>query len=136
MKESLKVNCSKNISLFQVALGDKDKEDIIYWDSEQTEGSSLNRKTSRCLPVRQVPLDSLVFGKKEIARVDFLKMDVEGSERSPILGARETISKFKPKLSICTYHLKDDSVVLPKVIKKINPNYKIEIGKRKLYARV
>lgn len=80
-------------------------------------------------------LDSLAFEKKQISRVGFLKMDIEGSERNALQRARETISKFKPKLSICTYHLKDDPHVIPKIIKKISPNYKIEIGREKLYAR-
>jgi len=51
----------------------------------------------------------------------------------PILA---TPFKYKPKLAICTYHLKDDPVVLREIIKSIDPNYKIEMGRKKLYAAV
>jgi hypothetical protein len=63
-------------------------------------------------------------------------MDIEGNERKAVLGAKEAIYKFKPKLSICTYHLKDDPIIIRDIIKNIDPNYKIWFGKRKLYARI
>jgi FkbM family methyltransferase len=136
LQESLKVNCMKNISLLEVALGGENREETIYLDSEEPGGSSIGKETSHPLQIRQVTLDSLVFEKKEIPRVDFLKMDIEGSERNAILGARETIFKFKPRLSISTYHLKDDPIILQNIIKSIDPNYKIEMGRKKLYAKV
>jgi FkbM family methyltransferase len=136
MEESLRINSSKNISILEVALGSDDKEDVIYLDCERPTNSGLNTKSSQSLPIWQVKLDSLIFEKKQIPRLDFLKMDIEGSERAALLGCRETIFKFRPKLSICTYHLKDDPVVLGNIIKNINPHYKIQLGKKKLYARV
>jgi FkbM family methyltransferase len=136
LEESVRINASKNISILEVALGSDDKEDMIYLDCEHPMNSGLNLKSSQSLPAWQVKLDSLVFEKKWIPRVDFLKMDIEGNERHALLGARETIFKFKPKLSICTYHLKDDVTVLPNIIRNINPNYKIQFGKKKLYARI
>lgn len=42
--------------------------------------------------------------ENNIERVDFIKIDVEGSEKEVIEGARETIKKFKPKLAISAYH--------------------------------
>ncbi len=136
MEESLRINSSKNISICEVALGSNDKEDKIYLDCERPTDSGLNIKRSQSLPVWQVKLDSLIFEKKQIPRLDFLKMDIEGSERAALLGGREAIYKFRPKLSICTYHLKDDPVVLPNIIKNIHPNYKVQLGKKKLYARI
>ena len=55
-------------------------------------------------------------------------------ERDALMGARNVIFKFKPKLSVCTYHLPDDPIVLPKIIKKIRNDYTIEMKKGKLYA--
>jgi len=136
LQESSKVNSTKNVSLLEVAVGNENREETIYLDSENPMQSSLGKETSQPLQIKQATLDSLVFEKKEIPRVDFLKMDIEGSERNALMGAKETILKFKPKLSICTYHLKDDPLVLQNIIKSIDPNYKIEMGRRKLYARV
>ena len=68
--------------------------------------------------------------------VDFIKADIEGAERYMLMGARETLGKFAPKLSICTYHFPDDPEVLEKIILEANPNYKIEHRWKKLYAIV
>ena len=135
LEESLNINSLNNISILRVALGRENKEDIINLDRENPMNSGKLAKSSHSLAVRYVKLDSLVFDGK-IPKVDFLKMDIEGSERDALLGGREVIFKFKPKLSICTYHLKDDPIVLRDIIKNINPNYKIEMGRKKLYARI
>lgn len=70
-----------------------------------------------------------------IEKVDFIKADIEGAERLMLEGATETLKKFKPKLSICTYHLPDDVEVLSKIIKEANPKYEIYYGHKKLYAK-
>lgn len=55
---------------------------------------------------------------------DFIKMDIEGSEKEALKGSAETIKKYSPTLAICIYHLKDDFRTIPLLIKKINPAYK------------
>jgi FkbM family methyltransferase len=55
--------------------------------------------------------------------VDFIKMDIEGSERKAIEGAQKHIRNSTPYLSICVYHLPDDLSIIPKQIYDINPNY-------------
>jgi len=69
-----------------------------------------------------------------IHRIDFIKADIEGAERKLLAGARETLKKFKPRLSICTYHLPDDPQVLEELIKEIEPEYHIIQRRKKLFA--
>ena len=71
-----------------------------------------------------------------LERVDFIKADIEGAERLMLKGAQETLRRFAPKLSICTYHLPDDKEVLEALIKQANPHYVIEHRWQKLYAHV
>lgn len=85
--------------------------------------------------IRCVTLDDFVQ-QEGLARVDFIKADVEGSERALLKGARETLRRFSPKLAICTYHLPDDPEVLEKLIKDICPSYKVVQKRKKLYACV
>lgn len=53
-----------------------------------------------------------------------------------LIGATETLKKYAPKLSICTYHLADDKEILEKIILNANPNYIIKHQYKKLYAYV
>jgi len=138
LEESMKINLSENISLLELALGNED-ENITFFISKEDPSVCGKFETSASdtsSTVEQVKLDTLVFEKKMIEKVNFLKMDIEGSEREALAGAKETIFMFSPKLAICTYHLKDDPIVLSNIIRSINPKYKIHFGRKKLYARV
>jgi FkbM family methyltransferase len=85
--------------------------------------------------VQAVSLDSFVQ-KNNIPQVDFIKADIEGAERNMLVGAKLTLKEFAPKLSLCTYHLPDDSKVFKKLILEANPNYTIEERFSKMYAYV
>jgi hypothetical protein len=58
----------------------------------------------------------------------YLKMDIEGAEFEAIMGAAETIKKYKPKLAICLYHKPDDLWKLPKLIFELRDDYKFSLG--------
>lgn len=56
-------------------------------------------------PVRRI--DSLV-DEGIIERVDFIKMDVEGSELDALCGAEESLKRWRPRLAISIYHRPED----------------------------
>lgn len=62
--------------------------------------------------------------KNKIEKINFIKMDIEGAEEAAIIGAKNTIHKFHPKLAICVYHRPKDLLEIPKQILSINKNYK------------
>lgn len=85
--------------------------------------------------VRATTLD-LAVQELGLARVDFIKMDIEGSERYALEGARQTLRKFAPKLALCVYHLPDDRHVIPRLLREANPRYEIVFGVDQIYAMV
>ncbi|HOD16539.1 MAG TPA: FkbM family methyltransferase [Spirochaetota bacterium] len=56
--------------------------------------------------------------------VDFIKMDIEGSERYALAGAQQVLAKYGPRLAIAAYHTSEDSIVLPEIIQKARPSYR------------
>lgn len=57
--------------------------------------------------------------------VDFIKMDIEGAEYNGLLGAERIIKRDHPILAVCAYHKRDDLIRLPRLIRSLNPNYKL-----------
>jgi FkbM family methyltransferase len=69
-------------------------------------------------------IDAIVrrFG---LQRVDFIKMDIEGSEQQALRGAADTLARFKPKLAIAAYHKPDDPLGIPRQVHAANPGYRM-----------
>lgn len=68
--------------------------------------------------------------KNKLETVDFIKLDIEGFELAALLGAIQTIQKFKPRLQICLYHKKEDMVVIPRFLREklAEVNYSFFLG--------
>ena len=71
---------------------------------------------------RVIDIDTYV-NEKGLPQIDFIKMDIEGSEMSALQGAAKSIVKYKPKMAICTYHKLQDIWEIPLYIKKLRPDY-------------
>jgi FkbM family methyltransferase len=81
--------------------------------------------TTQKLPLTTI--DNLV-SELHLERVDFIKMDIEGAEPKALAGARETLAKFHPRLSVSAYHQPDHPVLIPKVVKSGWAGYQTECG--------
>jgi FkbM family methyltransferase len=78
-----------------------------------------------------------VFTKKKDVHIDFIKSDIEGYEANMLKGATRVLKEDCPKLAIRIYHNDGrDCDILPPLIRKINPEYKIIMRKKTLYAYV
>lgn len=89
---------------------------ILYTDGDGLSGK-IGNGNKTC---HSISIDDNLY-----KTIGFIKMDIEGAEREAIIGAKETILRDKPILAICAYHLQDDLLVLPQLIKSIYPNYKL-----------
>ncbi len=85
--------------------------------------------------VEAVRLDDFVE-QQGIAKVDFIKADIEGAERKMLAGATNIMKRFAPKLAICTYHLPDDPEVLESIILDAQPKYVVQQCGGRLFAHV
>lgn len=84
------------------------------------------------IQVRSVTIDQAIG---DVESVDFIKMDIEGSERHALRGAVETLRRFKPEIAICVYHRDDDPQVIPAIILAAQPTYEHQAGPSQHYFR-
>ena len=60
---------------------------------------------------------------KNLPRIDFIKLDIEGSELDTLKGAVLSITRWKPRLAISAYHMATDIFTIAQFLKKIRPDY-------------
>ncbi len=116
---------------------------IIYpkgiWSSETVLRMKLNpgatnsdsfvgrQDSSSSTEIPVTTLDSMVR-ELGLTRVDFIKMDIEGSERNALAGAANTIVRFHPRMVLSVYHLAGDPVAIPEAIRRIRTDYQRHCG--------
>ena len=76
---------------------------------------------SKIKEVSVISVDEVLVG----ASVDYIKYDVEGSEKEALLGSKNTIQKHSPKLLVSLYHRSEDLFALPELVKQINTDYSL-----------
>ena len=81
-----------------------------------------SRASKRGTPVPAMPLDRLIDEP-----VTFIKMDIEGSERQALHGAKKLIRTYKPRLAVCIYHRRWDVIILPLYVLWLVPDYRLTI---------
>ena len=104
----------------RLAVSDTDGEQIFIGEASPATRITENRTTGTSVTTTTIDTYCMERG---LARVDFIKMDIEGAEMMALRGACETIAKFKPKLAISAYHKWDDLREIPKLIKTIRTDY-------------
>ena len=72
-----------------------------------------------------IDLDTYVL-RKNLPRVDYIKLDIEGAELDMLHGAAKTISRWKPKMAVSAYHRPEDLWTLASYIKSIRPDYEFK----------
>ena len=68
-----------------------------------------------------------------LARVDFIKLDIEGSETHAIEGASSTLSSFAPRMVICIYHKPEDPVTVTHAVMRRQLAYSVDATPTQAY---
>lgn len=133
--ECLRRNYPKEIASGQVIVVPKgvwDKEDFLTLrvDPVNSAADSFVLQREGAVDLEKVPLttiDKLVTDLK-LERVDYIKFDIEGAEPKALAGAKATLAKYKPRLSVASYHQPDDPKVIPEIIRSARPDYQMACG--------
>jgi FkbM family methyltransferase len=60
----------------------------------------------------------------DVQCIDFIKMDIEGSELGALRGAESSLRRWRPKLAISLYHRPEDFFSIPTWIDSLNLGYR------------
>ncbi len=109
-----------------------DKEDLLtlYVPPGISTGDSFVFRREGDLPVDKMPVTTIdkLVAELRLERVDYIKMDIESAEQNALLGAQDTLRKFRPRMAIASYHRPDDPVRLPQIVRQAQPAYAVECG--------
>ena len=92
----------------------------LEFDASGNRNSNIS-SVGKTVEVRAISVDDIVEG----CATDYIKYDVEGSEREALLGSSGVIKKYSPSLLVSLYHRSEDIFELPMLVKMINADYKL-----------
>jgi FkbM family methyltransferase len=126
LKENIKINEIKNISIFNEAVSDISSKITLYQNEDEA-GHSKFIKTSNSVQVNAISIKEF-FDNENIENCNLLKLDCEGSEYEIIESLPENYLKKVDKI-IIEYHLADTKPELLEELKSklINLSYNISI---------
>lgn len=139
LKENVQFNphLEPQIELVEHPLWGKSGHELAF-DDEGPASRVSNSTTAQKFLTASV--DDIVE-RKSLPRIDFLKLDIEGSEVDALCGAEKTIRTYRPRLGVCLYHANEHFSEIPLMLKDMNPCYEFYVrhmtwglGETVLYA--
>jgi hypothetical protein len=93
--------------------------------SYRSGGAGSRKDPNGTLTAKFIDLDTYV-ARKNLPRVDYIKLDIEGAELDMLRGAAKTITRYKPKMAISAYHKRDDLWTLANYVKSLRSDYEFK----------
>lgn len=108
-----------NVSMIKKGLWDK--KGIVRFRSNYSGGACISENGN--VEIQVDSLDNVLNGR----RVSFIKMDIEKSEYRALIGAKNTIETYHPRLAICVYHKPEDIFQIPELLLRYYSEYKFAL---------
>ena len=108
----------------ETALSDKVGKTESIVSGSRGSGIEGRNKRAKVKEINLNTIDSILSGEG----IDYIKLDVEGFELETIRGAAETLTHFKPIVSVSLYHRTGDILLLPMLLSEM-------LGECKMYLR-
>jgi hypothetical protein len=123
----------KRVTVVEHPVSDKSDLKVYYQDfgpASHISGEPFDAQTGE---TTTLSIDDFV-DRYKVEKVDFIKMDIEGSEPGALKGAEKTIRKFRPVLAVAIYHSMDDLGDIPAWIASLNLPCEYYLGHYTIHA--
>ncbi|WP_027388961.1 FkbM family methyltransferase [Chrysiogenes arsenatis] len=103
-------------------------EEILHFKESGTSSRVVSSGiTGNVREVSATSLDTYIV-QQRIAKVDFLKLDIEGAELMALQGAANMIQQDRPQMAISIYHLKEHLFEIPLYLNSLCSDYIFRLG--------
>jgi FkbM family methyltransferase len=109
---------------------------LVHQNSACNRIAEMHENRLPCLETVQTTSLDIFVKEKNILKIDFIKVDIQGGERNMLKGSENILRQCAPRLVIATDHRPDDPTALKKIILDANPQYKIVQLRTVLFASV
>ena len=118
------------VIVYPKGVWDKDDWLTLHVDPTNSAADSFLIERQGTKALEKMPLTTIdqLVAELKLERVDFIKMDIEGAEPNALVGGRQTIARFKPRMALSVYHAPDHPVTVPEKARQAWPGYRIECG--------
>jgi len=118
------------VIVYPKGVWDKDEIMPLQVDPNNSAADSFIIHREGAMQVRGIPLTTIdkLVAELKLDRVDFIKMDIEAAEPKAIVGGRESIARYHPRMAICTYHAPDHPKLIQELVRTAWPGYTVECG--------
>jgi FkbM family methyltransferase len=131
---ALNKDYQKNLYLVNNPVSNISGKKLFYLDAGPATVVTEQRRTANDGEIYTKKIDDIVK-ENNLHKLDFIKMDIEGSELDALKGAESSIRKYKPKLAISIYHKQDDFITIPNYINSLNLGYKFALKHATIYGQ-
>jgi FkbM family methyltransferase len=121
------------IQLVQSPVSERSGEKLFIEGSGPGTRVAAQARDPKALRVETVAIDDVV-NSEGLPRVNFIKMDIEGSELIALRGAEKTLRKFRPKLAISIYHKLPDFWEIARYLDSLDLGYRFYIRHFTIHA--
>ena len=114
------IDSNSGITYFQK--GTYNETTVLYFMNEDLSSGLSKIDETGDSKIEVVAIDDVISEE-----VTYIKMDIEGAELDTLMGAKEIITKYKPKLAVCIYHKDSDILDIMKYLQTLNSQYRFYI---------
>ena len=97
LRRNAQLNGVANLEVIQSAVGAQAGEVELHWAGHEGSASILRQTEQPGITVSVVTLDD-ELPRRNVQRVDWIKMDIEGAEPQALDGMHETLRRFRPRI--------------------------------------